>query len=341
LPAALNSVLNQSFTDFEVLALDDASTDGSAACLDEVRDPRVRVFHLPKAGYTAHLNYGLAHARAEIIARMDADDISLPSRFASQFAYLHDHPGCVLCGCQMKGIGPQGEWRESWDWECAVDDGQIRYQLLVGSPFLHPGVMYRKAAVAAAGGYRPEFEPAEDYDLWCRLSQFGVLANLPECLMNYRLHAASVSSARHETQLAKMKEISRRHVVSSGFAASIEEFDGFYRCAGPRTGAPRVSVDDASLYARVVGRFLDSLAQGRCSPATLPQLRRSVRWKLQAMSRSFGRFESDRLRLLRLGARMDCSLTGIASIVKSGLLGGGGLPGRKPTSPGARGEAAC
>src|SRR5262245_61704838 len=78
---ALDSILQQTFTDFEVLALDDASTDGSGAYLDSIDDPRMRVFHLPKAGYTTNLNVGLREARAGLVARMDADDISLPARF--------------------------------------------------------------------------------------------------------------------------------------------------------------------------------------------------------------------------------------------------------------------
>jgi hypothetical protein len=319
---ALNSVLCQSFQDFEVLTLDDASTDGSTEYLDGLRDPRLRVFHLPKAGHAVNLNIGLREARADIIARMDADDISVPHRFERQYSFLQENADCVICGCQMVGIGAGGEVCRSWDWDCPSSDELIRYEMLTGCPFLHPGVMYRKPAVIEAGAYQPGLETAQDYDLWVRLSRVGKMANLPDRLVHYRIHAQSVSATKRAQQSETMKGISFAHVMDSGFAKSVDEFEGFYRCRCPARSDTAPTAIDAHAFARVAGRFIASLENPERSASSISQLRRAVRWKLQTLSRSHRRFSGDRFRMLRLGARFDGSWRAVASLVKSALLEG-------------------
>src|SRR5262245_18828577 len=135
---AVQSLLEQTLTDIEMLALDDASTDGSGAYLDSIQDPRLRVIHLPRLGLSRALNIGLQEARAPLAARMDADDVALPERLLLQFEFLRQHPDVVVCGCQADIIDHGGSRVGQMRYEC--QDALIRYRLLAQAPFPHPGV---------------------------------------------------------------------------------------------------------------------------------------------------------------------------------------------------------
>ncbi|HWE02304.1 MAG TPA: glycosyltransferase [Tepidisphaeraceae bacterium] len=202
LAAAIDSVLAQTFADFEIIAVDDGSTDGTLDILRryESRDRRVRVLSRPNTGIVGALNDGLAMARAELIARMDGDDICLPGRFRKQVDYLAAHPECVLVGSQVLLIDPEGSPI------CA--HLQTRYtheeidhdHLNRGWPMVHPAVMMRREAVDRVGRYREKYKWLEDHDLFLRLAEIGKLANLPDTLLRYRLHFQSVCHTRHDVQ---------------------------------------------------------------------------------------------------------------------------------------------
>lgn len=192
LPEALESILSQTFHDFELLVIDDGSTDSSAATLDTLRsrDPRVRVFHQENRGLVHALNRGCALARGTYIARMDADDISLPERLASQVAFLEAHPGIVLAGTAVAFIDSFGRVLQTVRYPTA--NREIQTTLLDSSVFWHPTVLFSRTAFLSVGGYR-DLPHAEDYDLWLRLAEIGELANLPQVLLRYRLHPQQVS----------------------------------------------------------------------------------------------------------------------------------------------------
>jgi glycosyltransferase involved in cell wall biosynthesis len=195
LRAAMASVLAQTFRDFELIAVDDGSTDASKSILEELAagDPRVRVISRPNTGIVGALNDGLAAARGEFIARMDADDFALPARFETQLAWLRAHPECVALGTDIVYTDPEGDplvrHRPVVEHEGIVD------QLLAGNggALIHPTVIFRRAAVERAGGYRQQFNWIEDLDLFLRLSEIGRLANLPEVFLHYRQHLKSVN----------------------------------------------------------------------------------------------------------------------------------------------------
>lgn len=190
---ALDSILAQSLSGFEFLIVDDGSSDGSGAILREYagRDTRIRVLSQENRGLTAALNRGCAEARGTYIARMDADDIAEPERFAAQAAYLADHPAVGAVGGQVRYINAAGTaWATS---TVAVSDAEIRRNLLGGSPMYHPAVMMSRAAFEATGGYRELVVDAEDYDLWLRMADRFALANLPQIVLRYRVHANQVS----------------------------------------------------------------------------------------------------------------------------------------------------
>lgn len=195
---AVQSILGQSFTDFEFLIIDDGSTDRSRAILEQyaARDQRIRLTSRPNTGYAVALNELLRLARGELLARMDADDVAVPERLARQVGYLRAHPDVVCVGTAVRFIDSAGRYLR--DAHAGMDHETIEERALAGDcPLNHPSVMMRRAAVEAVGGYHVEFEPAEDLDLWLRLGEVGRLTNLGEVLMSYRQHPGSFSE-RHQ-----------------------------------------------------------------------------------------------------------------------------------------------
>lgn len=195
---AVDSILGQTFADFEFLIIDDGSHDRSREILEAyaLRDSRIHLTSRPNTGYTAAVNEMLQRAQGEFVARMDADDIALPERFERQVKYLRAHVDVVAVGTAVQLIDAAG--RYLGDAHAGMDHDEIERRALAGDcPLNHPSVMMRRGPLDAVGGYRIDFEPAEDLDLWLRLGEAGRLINLPDVLMRYRLHRESFSE-RHQ-----------------------------------------------------------------------------------------------------------------------------------------------
>jgi glycosyltransferase involved in cell wall biosynthesis len=201
LRAAIDSVLAQTFADFEFLIVDDGSTDNTLAILQEYAraDPRIRLVTRPNKGLTNTLNEGIALATGEFLARMDADDLCLPKRFELQLQYMRQHPECVLIGSRVELMDPQGLPIRQMCLEQTHDEIDAAH-LNRGWPVVHPAAMIRLSALKQIGGYRDEFNTLEDLDLFLRLAEVGRLANLPEILLRYRQHFASVTHSREQKQ---------------------------------------------------------------------------------------------------------------------------------------------
>jgi len=192
---AVESILAQTFRDFEFLITDDGSTDTSLSILRsfEARDDRIRIISRPNTGYVIALNEMLAKAQGEFIARMDADDIARGDRFALQMAALRVDPSLVAVGSSVTVIDPDGfplmTIPKPIDHE-AIDAWHLT--IGGGAAICHPTVLIRASALDKIGSYRTEYWPAEDADLFLRLAEVGRLANLPQELLSYRFHVESV-----------------------------------------------------------------------------------------------------------------------------------------------------
>jgi glycosyltransferase involved in cell wall biosynthesis len=188
----IESVLTQTFGDFELIAIDDGSTDRSREILDEFakRDPRVRVVSRANKGLVETLNEGLSLARGPLVARMDADDLCDPRRIELQVRSLTDDPRLVAVGCSAAAIDEEGN--VLGDYSTPATHEEIEVSHLKGhSAIHHPSVMFRTDVVRRLGGYR-DLVPCEDFDLWLRLGEVGRLANLPEKLITKRLFPGSI-----------------------------------------------------------------------------------------------------------------------------------------------------
>lgn len=212
LSEAVESILSQTFLDLELITIDDCSTDGSLAVLKSFaeRDTRVRLLENERnLGVTPTLNRGLKEAQGELIARMDADDISLPERLEKQIAFPQANPQIGLISGDAVAIDAEGAAVDE-DFSLTVEPGYIKWLLHFTCPITHPAVMGRKALFEQAGGYDPEILYAEDYDLWQRMSQFAQLSNLPDVLIKKRAHAQTIGVTRRETMMHSHKLVQQR-----------------------------------------------------------------------------------------------------------------------------------
>jgi glycosyltransferase involved in cell wall biosynthesis len=211
---SVSSILEQSCGDFELIIIDDHSTDGTFDYLQSLTDPRIRLQgKTENRGLVHSLILGFGMVRGEYIARMDGDDISEKTRFEKQLAFMEAHPEVVCCGCNYIEI-PSGKKSQ-----LPLSDEEIRVGLFSSSQFAHPTVMIRAATVRKHHlAYDPEWELAEDYKLWTDLSLHGKLANLPEPLLRYRVHEQQYSSFRAKQQQEKAREISLHYtrLISGG-----------------------------------------------------------------------------------------------------------------------------
>jgi glycosyltransferase involved in cell wall biosynthesis len=222
LAEAIESILDQGFSDFEFLIFDDGSTDRSAAIVEAAcaGDPRLRLFRKAHAGYTPWLSEGLRIARGEFIARMDADDVARPDRFARQVGYLEENPECLAVGTQALFVDPDGDPIAPTETPLTHEEIDRRHLEpgVGGSMITHPSVMMRADAVRAIGGYRNEYELAEDLDLFLRLAERGRVANLPEMLLEYRIHPKGLGVAQRARQLQRIDAVQRDAYRRRGLA---------------------------------------------------------------------------------------------------------------------------
>lgn len=284
-PRSIESVLGQSFDDFELLVVDDGSTDGTPRAVEAVADPRIRYHRLEKVGFPKALNYGLAAARAPLIARIDADDLAFPTRLAEQYETMFRRPDCIVLGCQAEEIDPSDAVIGGRRYP--VSDAAIRWQMAFGCPFLHPGTIFRREPVLKCGGYdtddpwAQDYDPcAQDYDLWTRLAPLGTLANHPKTLMRYRVHPESVTTARQEAQVELCSRIAASYAKRLSPAADEHALADLYHFLASGRDPKEVGYDDlVRAYRQFKHDFLEEVEEPSDELSErIARVQRDLRW---------------------------------------------------------------
>ncbi len=200
LRVAVESVLNQSYTNFEFIIIDDCSTDNSLEIIKTYKDDRIVIIENEEnLGITKSLNRGLAIAKGEYIARMDADDICLPERFSKQVEYLKNNPQVIVCGT---GVTTFGE-KEKDVMKILPSKDVFQIYLLFSNHIniIHPTAMFNHSFLTENGiKYDEQYRFAQDYRMWVSCSRIGECANVPEILLKYRIHKKAVSTDKKDTQ---------------------------------------------------------------------------------------------------------------------------------------------
>lgn len=225
LPQAIESIRNQTFTDFELIGINDCSSDNSRSIFIDYaqRDPRLRLFEMPKrSGVAATLNFGLLVSRSEYVARMDADDVSEPRRLEAQVEFLNRNRDILVVGTNFWSMREDLS-AVTWENWLPSSPEEVKKQLLDYCCIGHPTVMMRRRAVEIIGGYgtAAEVETVEDYDLWMRIVQNHKIANIPEFLLKYRHHPEQVSSAKREMQDANFLRIRSKYRKMAGLPEAV------------------------------------------------------------------------------------------------------------------------
>ena len=200
LPHTLDSLLEQNYANFELLIVDDGSSDGSAELAKSYGDPRIRILRQENQGLTRALNNGIQQARGEYIARMDCGDLCHPNRLERQLQFLDNRPEILLVGCRIRRLSAEREVLGIS--EVIQEPARIHQGLLKINLFQHSSIMVRRSALQAVGGYRSFFRCSQDYDLFLRLSELGPLANLPDVLSDWVMEPESISFRKRRLQAA-------------------------------------------------------------------------------------------------------------------------------------------
>ena len=223
---AMRSVLDQSFTDYEYILVDDGSTDGSADVAESFADPRVRVLRCPHRGRAAALNTAFAACRGEFILIQDSDDVALPGRFEKQIAFLREHPEVGMVGCQLLLV--EGETGTPRRYMLPLRHEKIVHLMLLTSAVSFGASAIRRSCAGTAGAFDETLPAAEDYAFQLKMLQYGRCANLPFFLQKIHVYPDSQSVLRGREQQRLTRDLamafvearsSGKDAASSGFAS--------------------------------------------------------------------------------------------------------------------------
>lgn len=277
---AVQSVLDQVFSDFELIIIDDGSKDGSVEILSQFSDPRIRLLvHGENRGLIATLNEGIAASRGIYVARMDADDICKRDRLQVQWEFLQAHHEVGVVGGAYETIGEKRSRRIY----LPEDDAAIRCRMLFASPFAHPAVMMR-ASLLKQHNYPTGLVGAEDMALWIRLSGVTQMANLPEVLLKYRIHEAQESKVKAAQKMESRLRIFEEYLKGLGCRPTIEQLQ-LHAAIATGTGLKT----EAALVA--AGEWLGQL-EDQLSTKLYPELLKqecSLRWFIVCGNSGLGR----------------------------------------------------
>jgi glycosyltransferase involved in cell wall biosynthesis len=236
LGAAIDSILHQTLTDFELIVVDDASTDETADVLGAVEDARLHVLENDEQlGLAASLNRGLEVAEGRYVARLDADDVALPERLERQVERIRAEPPCAVVGSAIVDLDESGRAGTTHVLPSGVT--ALRWHALFSSPFFHPTVLVDREALDAHGlRYDPDYLESEDYDLWTRLFVYADGANLAAPLVRKRVHAGQASVRRGDVQESFQRRVALREI---GRIAPDVDAEAAWRIGARKAGGSR------------------------------------------------------------------------------------------------------
>lgn len=223
---AIRSILDQTYPYFELIIVNDGSTDGTLDVVRSFEDPRIFIVDKPNSGLPDSLNKGIEKSKYDWIARMDGDDIAEPTRFENQIKYIEDSVGVI--GGQFRVIDENDNLRSSNVSKKPLTTSKCKRWILFGmSPLAHPSVLIRKSLLQKYGGYDANFKAAQDNELWGRLSPSTRIINIPDVVLRYRKHNNNITSKRQDLQrkLAFMGFL--KYVLKIRKPLSVEEFERF------------------------------------------------------------------------------------------------------------------
>lgn len=251
LQEAIDSILKQTVQDFELIVVDDCSTDRTRDILREYQDPRIHVvWNEENRGLTANLNLAVSLAKGQYIARMDGDDLSHPNRFERQLRYLKEHPELKLISCRTETFG-----QEHLRSDIQGDPEYLRCRMLVRPVLAHPGFLVRGEVFRELGfRYDESFRQAQDYDLAARISRRYAIGICPEILLEYRVHSGQVSSKSGSRQFANADRVRSRLLEELGIHLNEEEWQDYRRLVLEE------HTEDKAAYVRVV-RILNRIVE--------------------------------------------------------------------------------
>lgn len=257
---AIESVLGQSFRDFELLILDDGSSDRSVDVARRYADPRIRIVrHEENRGIPHTRNHGLALARGEFLAILDSDDVAFPRRLERQVGFLDANPGIAAVGGWATRIRADG--RRTWPVVRPIRPREIRARIPFSTCFKNPTMMGRTAAMREFG-YREEFVICQDIDMWSRMSAKYPLANLPEYLIRYRLGGTSHQDGALAARMKKRAVADQLRDLGIDFDA--EDLDRHHRLRNPKNF--RFGREDVDWCEDWLSRLIDANRINRCYP---------------------------------------------------------------------------
>lgn len=245
---AIDSILTQTYGDFELIVLNDCSRDSTEQIILSFADDRiVYLKNEQNMGVAATLNRGLSVAKGEYVARMDADDVSLPERFAQQVAYLDANPDVAVLGTNVETFNEDGPLFTGWS---ATDPAQMKVDLLFSCGLAHPSVMMRRDVILELGSYDLAFEGLEDYECWCRVAENHQVTTLSQVLFRYRVHGAQVTKNPSAKYMERLRALKVRQLAQLGIAPDCPGRELF--CAGGKPKTKEEICHTAQLYSQML-----------------------------------------------------------------------------------------
>ena len=311
---AISSILEQTFRDFEFIIVDDGSTDDTADILQKYAgaDGRVRVFRQANQGVIAALNCGCRMAQGQFIARMDADDVSLPQRFDRQLEFLKGHPEIGILGTWASEIDKQGSVIGTWCLPASPKVLKWTHFFRVG--VIHPTVLMRREILEKVNFYRPEAMYADDWDLWLRASAITEFGNTPEILFKYRISGKNISKRlRQECLEAPIKLLVP---FISNFLNESTSIEAVVGLRGSQLASLRQIQLTAALLEKLYHRFVSKYS---LSSEELNEISRDAAKKLGCLALQASRFSGlEFLSLFKRALRLDYRLM-FPSAILTGL----------------------